>query len=418
LLSPIAIAIAIAIRIMSILSDINASLSGVEQEIVQLERSLAGAKRRKNELLEQQQRAEEQQRQAEQRAAEQRAAEEQKRQQAQAKSAPAEADIADYEARIADLKRQIAQADADKSAAHAEDEYEEEEILEEYYEEEYYEEEEIIEDEEEVEYEEVEYEVEEDHAKHSDTSAAVHAQAQTNPSARDYAEVRQDQLDHNKTQNQWAKPNYGPKSKDVQSYGNHQTPGHTHLVDKSDALKAKYQFEKPAWASQGPAANTKIDNTSIQNPLLKKNQGSGYTRQVFAKEKQAKSKGTFVAKRTDAPPPRLAWIVVDINKRKAGKIVLHLYGQGTEAVVEQFPKLTGMSLERNGTNRPICVEELLDPKFYITTNSTTKGLENKKDTYGLVQEGKEIIAAIKKADEHASITIRQSHVFPVKKAKA
>jgi hypothetical protein len=416
------------------MTDMTAALSEVEREVLELERSLAGAKRRKQ-VLEQQRKedaqraaeeaqqrgralAEEQQRQNA--AIEEQQAEEQRKKQAQqASSKSTPEDIAAYEERIADLKRQIAQAQADKATPQAEEEpydeeqyYEEEEILEE----DEYEEEEILEED----YTEIEMEVEEDHAKHSDTAAAVHAQAQTNPSARDYAEVRQDQLDHLKTQNQWAAPNYGPKSNDVQRYSNDNTPGHTHLVDKSDALKQKYQFEKPAWASKNSAdvAAESIDTNPIQNPLLKKNAGTGYTRQVFAKETQARSKGTYVAPRKDAPPPRLAWIVVDINKRKAGKIVLHLYGQGVEAIVEQFPKLTGKGLERNGNNRPICVEELESPKFYITTNSTTKGLENKKDTYGLVQEGKEIIAAIKKADEHASITIRQSHVFPVKQTKA
>lgn len=76
-----------------------------------------------------------------------------------------------------------------------------------------------------------------------------------------------------------------------------------------------------------------------------------------------------------------------------------------------------MTLERQGNNKPIYIEELDNPKFYITTNSSIKGLENKKDTYGVVQEGKEIIATIKKADEHASITVRQAHVYPVKKNK-
>ena len=192
------------------------------------------------------------------------------------------------------------------------------------------------------------------------------------------------------------------------------------MVDKQASLKKKYQFEKPAWASRNSADDEGpgIDSNPIQNPLLKKNQASGYTRQVFAKEKLARSNGTFVTPRADAPPPRLAWIVIDINRRKAGKIVMHLHGKGTDAVVAQFDNLKGMSIQRNGKNRPIQIEELNDPKFYLTINSSTKGMESKKDAYGLVQEGKEIVGAIKNADEHAAITIRQAHVYPVKKNKA
>jgi hypothetical protein len=184
-------------------------------------------------------------------------------------------------------------------------------------------------------------------------------------------------------------------------------------------LKKKHQWEKPAWASQAadPDTGPEIDSNPIQNPLLKTNNGSGYTRQVVPKDQVARSNGTFVAPSKDLPPPRLCWIVVEVNMRKVGKIVMHLHGQGTDKVVDRFADLKGMNFDRSGKNKPMTIEGL-EPTFHITTNLTTKGLDSKPDIYGLVQEGKEVVAAIKAADENAVISIKQAHIYPIKKAKA
>jgi len=335
-------------------------------------------------------------------------------------------ELADYEAKIAALKAQIAEKEAQAAALQQQsyEEYDEEEyIIEEYYDEEILEEE-IVEGEEYVEEEaEGDYIEIEEPLGHVETSATVHAYAETNPSARNYVATRQDQLDALKEKEAWSKPAFAQPRDDVQRYGHASTPAHTHLVDKQRALQKKHQFAKPAWASRNIADDicegerAGIDKESIANPLLKQNHANGYSRQVFAKETLHRSNGTYVAPR-QAVPPRLAWIVININQKKVGKIVLHLYGAGVDEVVYRFEDMVGMSIERQGNHKPIFVEELSDPAFYITTNQTTKNLHEKRDVYGVVQEGKEIIRTIKSADEHAAITIRQAHVYPVKKTKA
>lgn len=424
---------------MNALGEVSTALAKVEDEIRLLEESLRKAKGIQSQLLEKQTqlKAEEDRRKQE---------EARRQQQEQAKADTKTAEVQAYEDRIAELKRQIAEAEAAKEAKNTEvveeepiEEYVDDDgeySIEEYYE---YEEEEITE----TEYEELtEEEYQEEmrriaEAQHqaaqemiesknwqqqqqfNDPSAQTHAAAGTNPSARNYAETRAQQQDTLKGANQWSKPGWGQKKNhEVQSYENHVTPSHKHLVDKQDALKQKHKWAKPAWATRlsSDEAPAGVDRNPIQNPLLKKADGSGYTRKVFSKEKLSRSDGKFVAPRSKVPP-RLAWIVVDINSKKAGKIVLHLYGLGTDAVVNRFSSLPGMSILRSGNNKPISIEDMDDPKFYITTNSTTRNLDQKKDVYGIVQEGKEIIGAIKAADEHAGIRIRQAHVYPVKKAK-
>ena len=415
------------------LREIDAALSKVQEEIDRCEQSLAQAKERQQQL--QQDRVK-----AEQKAAREKLAAEQQRKIEQAriksnvpkspmpkspkasptKKSPKSPAAQAYVEKIAELKRQIAQAEAQKAAAQqvpaAKEEEEYEEVTEEY--EEYTE----VEEEEEI----VEEEEEAPPAPTCPTAPpAPTSPVPDNPSARDYSDVRQQQLDALKQKDQWSTPNWGGAnggSSEMQTYENHVTPSHTHLNDQMRNLKQKHQWEKPAWASQSADNDVPVDTTPIANPLLKHhNQSPGsYTRQVVPKDRLARSEGTFVAPRKDAPPPRLCWIVVDLNQKKLGKLVMHLYGQGTDQVVDRFDELKGLGIECCGKNRPVVIEGLkgLQVKFHITSNQTTKGLESKPDIYGVVQEGKEVLGAVKAADEHAVVTIRQAHIYPVKKARA
>ena len=408
------------------LREIDTALSQVQDEIDSCERSLAQAKQRQLKL--QQDRVAAAERQAA-------LAKKQQQQQQHSKSSPnprkspkspaaTPQQQQAYVEKIAELKRQIAQAEADKKAAQQKtpaaeaEEYEEVEEYEEYTE---YEEEE---EEEEV--------VEEDQTPSAaaTTTTSPAAAVPDNPSAHDYSDVRQEQLDALKQKDKWNTTNWGAgggnnsktNGSEVQTYDHHVTPSHTHLNDQMRSLKQKHAWEKPAWASQAADNDTAVDTSPIANPLLHHNtSGAGqYTRQVAPKDRLARSAGTFVAPQKEAPPPRLCWIVVDLNQRKLGKIVLHLHGQGTDQVVDRFAELKGLPVERTGKNRPVVIEGLegLHVKFHITQNQTTKGLESKPDIYGLVQEGKEVLGAIKAADEHAVVTIRQAHIYPVKKARA
>lgn len=407
---------------MNSIADIDAALAQVQTDIANLDQSLSTAKQRHQQLLQQKKTA-------------LKAAEEEKRRAQQAAAAAAAASTSPskeqiptspnsakaYHERIAELKRQIAEAEAAKQAVeqhqqqHDDDEEEDEsEEEEEYYEEEIIEEE-VTED-------------EEQHLAEASFQQEHASPMHDNPSANNYANVRQDQLDALKNKNQWSQPDWGAGNSnlgagEVQTYENHKTPDHSHLNDTMRSLKQKHKWEKPAWASQSNEVEEEagIDSNPIQNPMLKKNQHSGYTRQVFAKDNLSRSNGTFVAPTTKPPPPRLCWVVVEINKRKVGKIVMHLYGQGTNRVVDQFESLKGTNIERQGKNKPMTIEGFEEedfPKFFISINASIKGLEKERDIYGIVQEGKEVVGAIKSAEEHAVISIKQAHIYPVKKARS
>lgn len=188
---------------------------------------------------------------------------------------------------------------------------------------------------------------------------------------------------------------------------------HDHYRKQMDSLKQQYAFEKPAWAAPAEVTNKEeeIDKDSINNPMLKKAEGSGYVRQVKEKE-LGRVQGTFVKPQQALKlEPRLAWIVVNINKRKVGKIVMHLYGKDVSAIVDQFVELKGHELERkNG----MVVVVGMEPTLYVTSGGP-KGLDGKAGVYGVIQEGKDIYDTLMGADAGAVLSVKQAHIFPVKK---
>lgn len=186
--------------------------------------------------------------------------------------------------------------------------------------------------------------------------------------------------------------------------------------DPIRASAKKFAWQKPAWAR--PDVHDDNDESgviteSLQNSRLRQAQGSGYVRQVQPKDLDF-FRGNFVPAQAGIPDPRLAWIVIDMNGKKIGKIVMHLYGQAVDDIVKKFVDLKGAPLQVEPKKALLVLER--EPKLYITANSPN-GLHKKKDVYGVVQEGNEVVEQIRKAGDDAQIIVRQAHVYPVKKAK-
>jgi len=185
-----------------------------------------------------------------------------------------------------------------------------------------------------------------------------------------------------------------------------------------DSLKQKYSFERPGWAAPVEVTNSEkeIDADSINNPFLKKAQGGGYQRQVKEKNDLAIVKGTFVKSKTHEQPkvqPRLAWIVVNVNKRKVGKIVMHLHGKDVKDLVDSFVELKGYALTReNGLLMTVDKTPCL-----AVTSAGPKGLDDKAGVFGVIQEGQDIFQQAMAADANATLSIKQAHIYPVKQGK-
>lgn len=108
--------------------------------------------------------------------------------------------------------------------------------------------------------------------------------------------------------------------------------------------------------------------------------------------------------------PRHAWIVVSLNDKKVGKIVLALKGKELSAAVEDFEGLyRGAVLDK----KTLTVE--VEPKLVLTMQA--KNLDGKPGVYGVIQDGASVIDVIKTADADAVATIKQAELFPVKKSK-
>lgn len=192
-----------------------------------------------------------------------------------------------------------------------------------------------------------------------------------------------------------------------------------------DPIRARaqqnYSFEKPAWAipTDQVGGDQSIISDPIQNNLKKPNTG-GYERKVFDKSLEI-VKGTFKRPSGDdkKPEPRLVWIVININGSKIGKIVMHLYGN-CDAIVDHFLELKGLEIKRPDPNTFVVTD--MTPHFYITADKTipTKYKEegSSPHVYGHIFEGHDIYQMMINAPADSTLyTIKQSHIYPVKKTK-
>jgi hypothetical protein len=202
---------------------------------------------------------------------------------------------------------------------------------------------------------------------------------------------------------------------DQNNHHNHQQPtaSHTSHVDKMDLLKKQHGFERPDWATQADASYEKpILDDAIDHGLKKAGASGQYQRQV----KDATPmivKGSHVAAK-EKVEPRLAWIVVNVDKRKVGKIVMHLHGMGVNAIVENFVELKGYVLER--TREGLSVAGI-NPSFVIMAGGHG-GLDDRAGVYGVVQEGTDVFQQVMASDASAALSIKQAHIYPVKLGKA
>lgn len=202
-----------------------------------------------------------------------------------------------------------------------------------------------------------------------------------------------------------------------------QQPQQPPVKGPSEAAKQAYQWDKPDWALPTDALpDDSIQNDSIQNPLLKQAQ-PGYERKVHAADLTLVAgkfvKATPVQKK---PDPRLVWIVVNIDGMKVGKIVMHLYGNFLP-IVDVFLELKGLEVQRKNSNNNtvVLVVPDMDPVFYIHNGSPGTfrgGPPGGTACFGVVIEGQDVVQKLVEADPEALITIKQSHIYPVKKARS
>jgi chemotaxis protein histidine kinase CheA len=197
------------------------------------------------------------------------------------------------------------------------------------------------------------------------------------------------------------------------------TTEHTNI--QADAMcKQKHQWEKPAWALPSDAVQEDADilTAPIQNGLHA-NQGNGYSRRVFAKDIH-KIEGNFIAPTKDAPPSRLAWIVVNLDGDKVGKIVMHLEedtsnNENVDRLVGQFLDLKGLAMERTKDGNLVLKD--FNPQLVVTTKKSPKRRGKTNNVIGEVQEGQDVLETVLKAGADSIVTIKQAHIYPVKKAR-
>jgi hypothetical protein len=186
----------------------------------------------------------------------------------------------------------------------------------------------------------------------------------------------------------------------------------------SEMAKQKHQWDKPDWAlpTDDIPDDCPIQTDSIVNPLLKQAQ-PGYERKVHAADLKLVA-GKFVKPSPTAvtPDPRLVWIVANIDGMKVGKIVMHLYGNFLP-IADTFLELKGLEVKR--PKQSMLVVEDMNPVFYIHPG-TPESFNGPRATacFGVVIEGQDIVQQLLQADPEALITIKQSHIYPVKKAKS
>jgi hypothetical protein len=189
-------------------------------------------------------------------------------------------------------------------------------------------------------------------------------------------------------------------------------------VVRSPTAKDKHKWAKPGWALPEEAILTDegIVTDSIQTGLKKPTTG-GYERKVFAKQlapplKEGKFVRNLSAKK---PDPRMVWIVLNVNGIKRGKIVMHLYGNA-DAIVEKFLELKGLEMERE--NGMLVCKELV-PHFHVSGGKAADLPKNNPNAvYGILLEGQDVLQQVMNAAPDAVISIKQSHIFPVKRARS
>lgn len=182
----------------------------------------------------------------------------------------------------------------------------------------------------------------------------------------------------------------------------------------SEQTKQRHGWEKPAWALPSEALpEESIQKESIQNPLLKAAK-PGYERKVKEQD-LALIQGKFVQHQEKKPDPRLVWIVVNIDGSKVGKIVMHLYGN-VLPIVDIFLELKGLELKRGSNPQTFFVDDI-DPCFHVFSGTANKFRGPSKVCYGVVLEGQDVIEKLSTASPDSLFTIKQSHIYPVKKAK-
>lgn len=150
-----------------------------------------------------------------------------------------------------------------------------------------------------------------------------------------------------------------------QDYGDHD---HDDVYQaQMDAMKKKHQWRKPGWAL--PAEELESDDLVLKDPInndkLKAVQHSGYVRHVHPNDNLEIINGTHV-KPVEKMEPRLVWLVVGIDDKKAGKIVMHLYGKDVNGLVNSFVDLKGFEMLRGSR----VIVETRDP---FESNRTLKG---------------------------------------------
>ena len=232
--------------------------------------------------------------------------------------------------------------------------------------------------------------------------------------------VLKEQMQVMKEKVSWSKPSWTSQQGSPVAVQSSQAPQEdepTSVAPDPSPPPKKYGFAKPDWAAQSSASSPEesgILTSPITNSLLRQ-AGTGYQRKIKPTQSidfvQGQHLGT---KLKNTPEPRLAWVVLNVNDKKIGKIVVHLHGRSVKDIVDNFLDLKGASIERR-PSRPLRVLDR-SPKFFITTNKPEK-LENKPDVYGVVQEGHDVLQEVREAPEDASIVIRQAHIYPVKKAR-
>eukprot|EP00523_Entomoneis_sp_CCMP467_P010420 CAMPEP_0168725922 /NCGR_PEP_ID=MMETSP0724-20121128/4405_1 /TAXON_ID=265536 /ORGANISM="Amphiprora sp., Strain CCMP467" /LENGTH=413 /DNA_ID=CAMNT_0008772725 /DNA_START=13 /DNA_END=1254 /DNA_ORIENTATION=+ len=193
--------------------------------------------------------------------------------------------------------------------------------------------------------------------------------------------------------------------------------------------KPSADWNRPGWASAMELDDNRAVNTdSINNDKLQKPQNQGYQRKVKAANLDIQ-KGTFVKKNQKdpnaKPNARLCWIVGRIDDRGVpGKIVMHLYGKDVDALVTDFEgRLKNQSMTLATTTTSVAGAVLtvdVDPLLlHVFWGKIPKDLDAQPNVYGVVQEGHEIVQTLIEAGEAGQpLTIKQAHIFPVKKSKS
>jgi hypothetical protein len=192
------------------------------------------------------------------------------------------------------------------------------------------------------------------------------------------------------------------------------------VVGASEQAKKNHQWSKPDWAlPSADLPDDDIQKESIVNPLLKSPaKTNAYERKVHPKDLEL-IRGTFVAPQSHVPDPRLVWIVVNVDGCKLGKIVMHLAGPNIDPLVDVFGDLKGLELQRRNSGgggknggQQLVVQDI-DPVFTIVAGNTGPP----GGCFGIIQEGRDIFDQCLAAPAEAALTIKQSHIYPVKKAK-